>query len=326
MIEYADVVSITQIPVLDSYSRCIQPRRIVLDGSNAFDRVPHLHELLVRVEHVVFRYRVTSQIPQEWWPPKTTRVEHMHNASTSWPDTITTLHIALHYSPDEEELDEFPSLPSALQVLYVNGTLYQPIKRGALPASLLRLTIEDLMCSLEDEALPDSLTHLTIEYMETHEYIRWRMPSSLLYLKLSLGVTTPVDAFNVFVATLPDSLEILHIVDPIPLMRVNKWPASLRELHMDPLIIKLLIVIDGGEMGLRVQNKLHFESFPSTFESLHLMFKRLQIAHDPRTNYHYVYMNESKLYTFAPGEDRITLGDEHVDRDGQLIVLHRKLQ
>jgi hypothetical protein len=231
--------------------------------------------------------------------------------------------------PFSNNYPPFPRLPSALRVLNVTGRLPMPIKAGDLPASLERLTLGDmegrLNCDIEDGALPESLTHLTVGRVSNYMFLRWRFPSSLQYLKLNLGYTsTNPDAFAAFIAALPDSLEILHITNPISRMIVTKWPASLRELHMNPFIFSS-VFLDRGEEGVRIVTKLHFEAFPSTFESLHLWFRKRQLVHDPNTNYFYVYRNESKVYKFSPGEDQITLGDDYMDMDG-LVVLHRKPQ
>jgi hypothetical protein len=341
-INYDGVVSIAQLPKFASYARCLHPRAIAV-GANSIRRIqqcPGLREMLTRVEHVVFRYDVDSQLPEDWWPPNTTRVDHQHRALTSWPDTIQELSIVFAETSDldldiaDEEVHAiahppFPCLPSALRVLNVTGKLPMPIKRGDLPASLERLSLGDmegrLHCDIEDGALPESLTHLTVGRVSNYMFLRWRFPSSLQYLKLNLGYTsTNPDAFAAFIAALPDSLEILDIVNPISRMIVTKWPASLRELHMNPFIFSS-VYLDNGEVGPRIQNKLHFEAFPSTFKSLHLWFRKRQLVHDPSTNYFYVYHNESKVYRFSPGEDHITLGDAYMDRDG-LVVLHRKPQ
>jgi hypothetical protein len=223
----------------------------------------------------------------------------------------------LNLECNSEYKEQLPKLPASLQILYT-GTLTHPIKRGSLPPSLRELITGDLHCGIEDGALPDGLTHLTVGAMKDDiEYMQWHFPRSLIYLKLQGEKGGHGCCINAFIATLPDSIETLHITDHVPVFRVNKWPASLRELHVKTVTIIWFLPSRQQEVKKR-QSELEFAPFPYTFQTLYVSNT---IRPAVRTGYIPSH-SELHAYHFADGERSVTLdcfGDDAID-------VHRLLQ
>jgi hypothetical protein len=219
---------------------------------------------------------------------------------------------------NSEHQEQLPRLPASLQILHT-GTLTHPIKRGSLPSSLRELITGDLHCGIEDGALPDGITHLTVGAMKDDiEYMQWHLPRSLIYLKLRVEKGVSVDDFKAFIATLPDSIETLHITDLVPVFRVNKWPVSLRELHVKTAT-SICFLPSGQQEVIRLQSKLEFAPFPYTFQTLYVSNVLRPIGWAG-----HILSSQSQLhaYHFADGERSVTL-----DCFGDLTFdVHRLLQ
>jgi hypothetical protein len=223
--------------------------------------------------------------------------------------------VAMADSPDKQ----LPRLPMALQTLHVSGTSKSPIKCGELPPSLQRLTT-DLEKGIDVGVLPESLTHLSVGYV-SYSYLLWKLPTSLQYLKLYLGNKwTSVNKVSAFIASLPDSLETLHITSLMPRVKVYKWPASLRSLYIDvSSTVSYNLSTLCEEPKMIEKHRFRFAPFPATFESLHI-----GLAKQPEwcTSERAWKLLKLNVYRFTDGQDRIT-----VDKfDGRTLELHRLLQ
>jgi hypothetical protein len=213
---------------------------------------------------------------------------------------------------NSEHRDPLPSLPPSLQVLRI-GSLIRPIKSASLPASLREIVTGDIKFSITDDPLPDTLTHLTIGAVRRHGYMQWSFPRSLRYLKMIVceEEEAPVDGFNAFVASLPDSLEVLHLTHLMSTVKVDKWPASLRELHLEMnMTISEVVCIDGAnvEKLYTIENTLEFAPLPCTFETLHITNKRQEFPHDWRfIAREPERISQLHVYRFSSGQSRITL-------------------